>query len=83
MGFATEDRIRVRLIAVVASDRLLADVGAMAWVRSGAVLVEQALPQSLYRITRPIVVRGGDQEEIEQLLRDWCDAPQRRIRAAT
>jgi molybdopterin biosynthesis enzyme MoaB len=73
--FPDEHLVRVGLIAVATSDEVLSNVGQTAWEDSGGLDTEQALPADSYTIVRPIVVRGGDRKEIEQLLRDWCDAP--------
>jgi|SRR5579884_3279758 len=70
-----ENVAKVGLIAVALSDDVLSNVGQGAWERSGGLEIEQALPAEEYVIVRPIVVHGGNRAEVEQLLRDWCDAP--------
>lgn len=70
-----ENVVRVGLIAVAANDNVLSNVGQAAWERSGALEIEEALPDEQYTIVRPIVVHGGNRAEVEQLLKDWCDVP--------
>jgi len=70
-----EHLVRVGVIAVAPNDSVLSNVGQAAWERSGGLEVEETLPSDQYTIVRPIVVHGGDRAEVEQLLRDWCDAP--------
>ena len=70
-----ENLVRVGLLAVAPNDNVLSNVGQAAWERSGALEVEEALPEDHYTIVRPLVIHGGNRPEVEQLLRDWCDAP--------
>jgi molybdopterin biosynthesis enzyme MoaB len=70
-----ENLVRVGVIAVAPNDNVLSNVGQAAWERSGGLEVEETLPEDAYTIVRPIVVHGGNRSEVEQLLRDWCDAP--------
>lgn len=70
-----ENLVRVGLIAVAPNDNVLSNVGQAAWERSGAKEIEEALPAEGYTIVRPLVVHGGNRAEVEQLLKDWCDAP--------
>lgn len=70
-----ENLVRVGLLAIAPNDNVLSNVGQAAWERSGALGIEEALPDEEYTIVRPLVVHGGNREEVEQLLRDWCDAP--------
>lgn len=69
-----ENQVRVGLLAVAANDNVLSNVGQAAWERSGAQEIEEALPVEEYTIVRPLVIHGGNRAEVEQLLRDWCDA---------
>jgi molybdopterin biosynthesis enzyme MoaB len=70
-----EKIVRVGLLAVAPNDNMLSNVGQAAWERSGALEIEGTLPVDEYTIVRPLVIHGGNRQEVEQLLRDWCDAP--------
>ncbi len=67
--------IRVGILAISLSDKLLDDVGLSAWERSGGATLEEALPKPQYNLIRPLVVPGGNRAEVASILRDWCDAP--------
>ena len=68
-------RIRVGVLAISGSVNLLDDVGPSAWKRMGGEAIEHALPPGEFVLLRMLVMPGGDTEEIAQILRDWCDAP--------
>ena len=48
---------------------------------SGGMAVEQTLPPQ-YSIIRHLVIRGGSQQELENLLKDRCDAPNLSVRCS-
>ncbi len=73
--------VRVGILVLTRSGSLLDDVGQGAWHRSGGKAVEEALPaEEDYSLIRLLVMPGGNIPEITQILKDWCDAPNRNYR---
>ena len=72
--------LRVGIVALAPTDELLSNVGMAAWTASGAREVEEALPADAFQVIRPLVVHGGNVDEVRTVLRDWCDAPNRAVR---
>ena len=74
--------IRVGILGISRREGTFSEVGLRSWEEAGCAAVETALitgNDAVYQMHRPLVVKSA-RAEIEQILRDWCDAPNVQIR---
>lgn len=74
--------IRVGILGLSRREGTFAEVGLRSWEEAGCAAVERTLMtgnEGVYTVHRPLVLRSA-RAELERILRDWCDAPNKSAR---
>lgn len=74
--------IRVGILGLARRQGTFSEVGLRSWEEAGCAAVERVLMSSgtgLYIVHRPLVIRSA-RAEVERILRDWCDVPNKSVR---